>query len=159
VPAAPSVAAAYAAALLELVRANLPRASALGYGTDLVCLNDLDPHCAMLDAFGVEGIRQAVYHRLSTPRGLLVHDDPDYGFDLVGLLSRAVTVRDQRLAEAAIQNEVTKDDRITAARVDLKLLTARRMRVEILITPTDPAITDFSMVVHVENGASILEAR
>jgi phage baseplate assembly protein W len=58
------------------------------YGTDLYGGDDLDPH--MRETDDLETMVLAVWRILQTPKGALL-DDPDYGIDMVGLLSVATT--------------------------------------------------------------------
>ncbi|WP_437982919.1 hypothetical protein [Sorangium sp. So ce117] len=81
----------------------------LGFGVDFDCADDLTELMEL--ASGPRALAQAVYRRLTTPRGALL-DAPDYGYDLRELLSRGMTSADLAAIPGIIRSEVTKDERI-----------------------------------------------
>lgn len=84
------------------------------YGTDISCTDDMDPLAR--EVSGQEVVAQAIYRRLTTPRGRLI-DDPDYGTDVRSFLHRGLTTAELRAVEAAIRSEVLKDERIALVTV------------------------------------------
>lgn len=88
----------------------------LGFGTDLVCWDDLAEDFQEVDPNSPYAVAQDAYHRLSTARGL-IPDDPSYGTDVLGLLQRAFGPNGVMETKGRIINELSKDDRI-----DLKTL-------------------------------------
>jgi hypothetical protein len=87
------------------------------FGVDLDVLTDLPPSFAL--ASGWRNLGNAIARRLSTPAGALarIGDDPDYGFDLRGLLNADVSVQDVAILGPRIEHEVEKDDRVLQAAV------------------------------------------
>ena len=79
------------------------------FGTDLSCTDDLDE--TMKEISGQDVLAQAIYRRLTTPRGQLI-DDPDYGIDVRSFLSRGVDAGKLREIEGTIRQEVLKDERV-----------------------------------------------
>lgn len=82
---------------------------AVDFGSDLSCTDDLDPGAK--EVSGEDALAQALYRRLTTPRGQLI-DDPDYGLDIQSFLHRGITAGELRGIEGAIRAEVLKDDRV-----------------------------------------------
>lgn len=109
----------------------------LGYGVDLSCVTDLAEDLAEVDPTSNHAIAEALIRRLITPRGALP-DDPDYGFDLRGLLNRGVTVAELRAVTGQARNEVRKDDRVLDAKVSAAFtLQNSTLNVSIEVTPAD----------------------
>ena len=95
----------------DLVRYKSEPVSPFGWGSDLDCADDLTENMAELQKDDLLLVVQSCYRRLSTPRGLL-EDDPDYGFDVVGLLHSGLTARDMSRVSGQVVAELTKDDRL-----------------------------------------------
>lgn len=128
-----------------------------GYGTDLSCVTDLDPDLAEVDPASTTAIAQALLRRLITPRGSLP-DDPDYGYDLRGLLNRGVTANDLRSITSQARNECRKDDRVTDVDIDATFtLGASQLDVSITVTPADPATDTFSFTFAITDTDAVLE--
>jgi phage baseplate assembly protein W len=87
---------------------------AVDYGWDISCLDDLDDVGRLVT--GAELIRQAIYRRLTTPRGGVI-DAPDYGYDLSALLSRGMTSADIAAVPGKVRGEILKDERVEAVDV------------------------------------------
>jgi phage baseplate assembly protein W len=116
----------------------------LGYGTDLSCITDLAEDLAEVDPTSNQAIAEALIRRLITPRGALP-DDPDYGFDLRGLLNRGVTLTELRAVTGQARNEIRKDDRVADAKVSAAFsLQGATLRVSIEVTPADVDNDTFS---------------
>lgn len=145
---------AMAAGLVGIVPlATTPAAT--GYGRDLVCIDDLDPRGTETDPNSLAALAQDLYHRLATRRTLLP-DDPDYGNDLLELLSRGATQTDLLAMAGAISAEMRKDDRVVDASTTLTV-NGDEMIVAIAITPRDPTIALFKLIVSVTDGATLLQ--
>lgn len=82
--------------------------TAADFGVDLDCVSDLTPE--MREVSGIVLFQQAVARRLDCPRGWLI-DDPDYGFDLAGRASEAVTTAAKFRLGVDVSSEVGKDAR------------------------------------------------
>ena len=82
------------------------------YGSDLAGTDDLDPFMTELDGTDVLVVAQAIYRRLTTAKGSLI-EDPDYGLDVRAFLRKAMTPAYLASIPGQIENEITKDDRIT----------------------------------------------
>lgn len=78
------------------------------YGIDTSCTDKLLPGVL---ARGVQVVAEAIYRRLTTPRGMLL-EDPDYGRDVREYLSMEMTPTNLARVPGEIRNEVMKDDRI-----------------------------------------------
>lgn len=133
---------------------------ALGYGVDLAFLDDITPDAAELAPDSAEGIGQDLYHRLSTRRGgLPPGDDKDYGFDLVGALHKGHTAKELTLLAAQIKAECLKDDRVAELTVTVTPSGGgRTLGVRLIVTPEDPAVGVFSLVLAVSDGGVLLDA-
>lgn len=149
-----------AAQIAELVRLVPTPAAPFGYGRDLSCREDITPTHDEVDPFSQEAITDATIRRLSTARGSLVEDDPDYGLDLRGMLNRGVRTREIDELAGAVRNEVTKDDRVESATVSVGFPSTdlRTLRVQITITPVDPLLGPFRLVLAVTSADVLLEA-
>jgi len=80
------------------------------YGIDLVCWDDLDE--AMSEA---DSVCAYVYRRITTRKGSLI-DDPDWGIDVLEMLSGKADIASIR---AQIVAELSDDDRVQITAVDL----------------------------------------
>jgi len=79
-----------------------------GYGTDLWCLTSVQPGRLVS---GKLLVAQAIYRRLTTPRGTL-RGDLSYGYDVVGLIGAIGTEAAATVLRFAVRAEVMKDDRV-----------------------------------------------
>lgn len=129
-------------ALAELL-AELPAPSSSvledeGFGSDLSCADDLTADMAELDTDDPLVVAQAVYRRLTTPRGGLI-DDPDYGLDVRSFLHKGMTPAEVRAIAGQIRLEILKDERVLDAEVRLRDVSMRRFTLEIAcVTATGP---------------------
>jgi len=84
---------------------------ATGFGQDTYCYDEILPGRLVS---GPELVAQAVYRRLTTPRGTL--DDGDegavYGLDLLGFIGTVGTRNAIDAIPEAVRSEVLKDDRV-----------------------------------------------
>ncbi len=130
----------------------------LGYGRDLSCVTDVTDDLREIDPNSPLGIAESSARRLGTPRGSLI-EDPDYGLDLRGYANRATPQR--RLTELAgqIRDELRKDDRVTDATVTVSFAPrTETLLVEAMLSPADPAVDTFSLVLSVSSGGVLVEA-
>lgn len=79
------------------------------YGTDIVCVDDLDPYFDLVS--GPEGVAQAIARRLTTPLGGLL-TDPTYGFDLRALLNTSLSGSDVLAIRSAVEGQCLLDQRV-----------------------------------------------
>lgn len=136
---------------------RIPTPDPVGYGVDVVCADDLDPHLREIDPASFEGLAQDAYHRVSTARGQLP-DDPDYGIDLVSYLNTPHTDRDLRAIEGQVAAELRKDDRF--AEIDVTVTSeqsGKALTVSMRIVPADAQLSTFTLIVAVTDGATLLK--
>lgn len=142
---------------LSLLRI-VPQTTAVGFGVDLVCVDDIDPTSASTDPFTVATLAQDAYHRLTTRRGTLP-DDPDFGIDVFEFLHGAKSPADLRACEGRATTELQKDDRIHTATVTVTYdALSRRLSISCAITPEDPALQVFDLIIAVTDGGALLQA-
>ena len=91
---------------------------AVDYGTDISCLQDLDPYFALVS--GPEAVAQALARRLLTPSGGLL-TDPSYGYDLRALVLTDLSEEERLSAENEISAQAIQDERISDAVVQISL--------------------------------------
>lgn len=151
---------AIAAELALLERVVPTPTGALGYGSDIAMTDDAgDVHADMLERRGDDPLvlAEALVRRLDTPRGSLP-DDRDYGYDVRGHLNRGTTAQEIRGMSSGVHGEVTKDDRVGSARVDVTPAPdGSSLAIAIQITPADPALAPFELVLAVTSAAVLIE--
>jgi hypothetical protein len=91
---------------------------ATSFGKDISCTTELK---LGRYATGTRLVAEAIYRRLTTPRGMLRggEDEADYGIDLVDLIGSAATNSDAAALEGRIQSEVLKDERVISVTADV----------------------------------------
>lgn len=149
---------AITAGLAELVRIEPTPTAPYGFGRDLSCVTDVTETLAEVLPDSPLGIAQAAARRLTTARGTLP-DDPGYGIDVRGFLNRGLTFAELRAAEGQARNELVQDDRILA--VELVFVASEdgsALTIAATITPEDPGLATFEMILAVTSSAVILEA-
>lgn len=135
----------------------VPLTTAVGWGVDLVCINDLDPALASTDPFSTATLAQDAYHRISTRRGTLP-DDPDYGIDVLAFLHASMTQSDFLSAAGQINTELGKDDRFLDVAATVTYDAARlQLNISVRITPVDPSLQPFTLIVAVTDGVTLLK--
>ena len=87
-------------------------------GTDVSTVPDLDGYFRLMTGLRVVG--EALLRRLTTPPGGLFYD-PDYGYDIRGLLNAPLTSADLARARIRIVAECQKDERVDTVEADLAL--------------------------------------
>jgi hypothetical protein len=85
---------------------------AIDLGTDVYCIDDIDPAFAMVS--GSAAVAQAIARRFDTPRGGL-HYDGEYGYDLVEWMNRDISDADVYRVAVAVESEALKDERVLSA--------------------------------------------
>ena len=97
--------------------------------------------------------------RFCTPRGQL-QDDKEYGLDLRSYCNRGTHVSALRDLEGQIQSEATKDDRIDTCTAEVTFTDSIRtgMDVNLVITPVDARLGEFSLTLAVTSGEVQFEA-
>jgi|GEM_PF-3274178 len=146
-----------AAEIAALTRQSSTPVPPLGYGVDLVCVTDLDPYLTETDPATIESLAQDSFHRITTARLSLI-DDPSYGIDIRAALNKPQSPQQIQSWSGQMASELRKDDRIVDVAVSMTFELPSTYRITILITPADPALTTFSLVVSVVDGEALLEA-
>lgn len=145
---------------IETELAKLTKASstpeARGYGVDLVCVEDLTPNLEETDPDSYESLGQDLFHRVTTPREGLP-DDKDFGDDITAYLSKGCTEREIRSIEGRVALECSKDDRVDTVTCEITGGPSD-YDVTIVVTPHDPAVVAFTLILSVTNGTALLEA-
>jgi hypothetical protein len=115
-----------------------------GYGRDTYCYDRI--YTGRL-ASGVELLAQAIYRRLTTPRGTLVDGDEGlvYGLDVSGFVGMVGTQSAVDALPGAVEAEVLKDDRISSVTVTASVVTdsagLSTITIDILAVPVDEGET------------------
>lgn len=99
------------------------------FGTDLDCADDLREMMTLTS--GLRLVAQAVYRRLSTPRGMVI-DAPGYGYDLRALLHKGQTPTARTAIPGLVRAEVLKDERIDNAEVQVVALAHDALQLAII---------------------------
>ena len=142
------------ATLVRVLDAPVPP---LGFGTDLSCVTDLTDNLAEVDPASNQAIAEALIRRLITPRGSLP-DDPDYGFDLRGMLNRGVTLAQLQAVSGQARSEVRKDDRVLDANVSAVFSNqGSTLSVTIEVTPADVDNDTFSFTFALTDSSVVIE--
>lgn len=85
---------------------------ATDYGTDVSCVDDLDPTFALVR--GSTAVAQALARRFITARGGL-HYDGTYGYDLRNHLNASLDAGDEFLIASAVEAQCEQDERVRSA--------------------------------------------
>ncbi len=117
------------------------------FGTDISCFEDMDPQAS--EVSGYELLAQAVFRRITTPRGMLI-DDEDYGIDVRSLLHKGMTEREIAAFPGVVRQEILKDERIARCTVELKRTTIENWQMTIV---AEAGEGPFSLVVGVADAA------
>ena len=102
------------------------------FGLDLSGASDLD--ITMRETSDREALAQSVARRLQTPRGGGLFYDFDYGYDVRQFVSGVVLP--EGTIEAAIENEILKEERVLEVQVDVRFFTANK-RLKIFVALFD----------------------
>jgi len=88
------------------------------FGSSWSCVTDLVMPSTMATGFRV--VAEAIARRWSTPRGRLI-DDPDYGYDVTGMVGDTLDTRGLARLATALAHEAEKDERVKTAQVTVAL--------------------------------------
>ena len=128
------------------------------YGIDLVCVSDLDPKLAETRDDTIESLAQDLFHRVTTERGTII-DDPDFGEDVLSYASRAIEPKDYASIAGRLASECRKDDRVSRVVVEVTQPNGPgSLYVLIDVTPADPRLVTFRLIIPVTDGEALLEA-
>lgn len=155
---------AIAAEVAKLTRVVDPPSGPLGWGTDLSCAEDLTEEMDEVGGLDARVLAEAIVRRLTTPRGSLPDvraadfRDMNYGLDLSSYLNRGVTADEIRGLAAIVRSELTKDDRISGVTVTVTPSpNGSSLAIDLLVTPRDPGIDPFSLVLSVTSSSVLVE--
>ena len=122
------------------------------FGEDLSLADDLTDTMSVVS--GTMLVAESDYRRLRTPSGALI-DDPDYGYDLMSLLSKAMTQAERATIPGHIVTELMKDDRHENVTATVEDDGQDKLKVSVLAELGDG--TSFSLVMGVaEAGITLL---
>jgi len=155
---------AIAAEVAKLTRVVDAPTGPLGYGTDLSCAEDLTDSMEEVSGLDARVRGEAIVRRLTTPRSTLPDvrgtdlRDWNYGIDLRSYLNRGVTADEIRGLASNIRSEVTKDDRVSGVTVTVTPSpNGSSLAIDLLVTPRDPSIGAFTLVLAVTSASVLLE--
>ncbi len=125
-----------------------------GYGTDIFCYDRLITGRLVS---GVEVVAQALFRRLTTPRGTLRggEDESIYGLDLLDFIGRVSEEQALDTLPSLIEAECLKDDRLAECTVTLTRTTATDGTVALVISinaVTAPQGDSFDLTLAVANA-------
>lgn len=117
---------------------------AVDFGSDLDLAEDMAATGRRVSGNTLVG--QAIFRRLTTPRGMLI-DDRDYGFDVRSLLSRAQTATQLAAIPGLVRSEVLKDERVATCSV---AITERTMFALTLFVAVETSEGPFDLTITVD---------
>jgi hypothetical protein len=120
-------------------------AAAVNFGTCWGTPNGDDLSMPSYMATGNQVVAEALLRRLGTTRGQLI-DDPNYGYNVMDLVSDDLGPKDIAYAQQQIAQECLKDERVSGASVTLVLSVAGLLTISIFVTT---AAGPFKLVVSV----------
>lgn len=120
-------------------------AAAVNFGTCWGTPNGGDLSMPSYMATGNQCVAEAILRRWSTTRGQLI-DDPNYGFNVMDLVSDDLGPGDIAQAKQQLAQEAGKDERVKSATVDLVLTAGGDLNITGFITT---AAGPFKLVVAV----------
>ena len=120
------------------------------FGTDISCAEDFDDQAS--EVSGTMLLSQAVYRRITTPRGTLI-DDEDYGLDVRALLHKGMTPVEVAAMPGQLRQEILKDERISRCDVVLKQLNPNTWKLGIRC---ESAEGPFTLTVSVSDAKALL---
>lgn len=145
------------AEIAKLTRQSSTPVPPLGYGVDLVCVTELDPYLAETNPDTIESLAQDCFHRITTARLSLI-DDPSYGIDVRAALSKPQSPQQIQSWTGQIASELRRDDRVLDVSVTMTFELPSTYWITILVTPANPALTAFTLVMSVVDGEALLVA-
>ena len=131
---------------------------ATDYGSDMSCVDDLDAMMTDLDgvADGPTVVAQAIYRRITTPRGMVI-DAPDYGIDVAALLHKGMTRAELLGVAGVVRKEIMKDDRVASVDVVATHRTADPAAVDLVVRGTTLDGEAFSLTGAVTDGELLVQ--
>ena len=154
-PLPPDLLPIWAAEIATLSRRS-ENPNPVAWGGDLFCINDLTPDMRMLQGDDPSVVTQAIFRRLTTPKGRLL-DDLGWGFDLRSVLGGKTTA-EIAVLESAILSEVVQDDRIDpSVSVTVLVQDGGDCRVDISGVLMDPSTTPFSLTMALTDSGKLVE--
>lgn len=124
-----------------------------GFGRDVSCTDVLRPGQRVT---GTRIVAEAIYRRLTTPRGTLRggEEEADYGLDLLDMVGAVVTQSGAAALGGRIRNELLKDERLESVDATVVLILSgpsTRLDIQIEVETRDGpfaltlAVTDVSV--------------
>lgn len=133
-----------------------PAEPPLGYGRDLRCADDLDARMSEVDPATAEAIAQDAYHAIITERGSII-DAPDFGLGSSVLLSSGKTPAELLALGGRIDQELSKDDRISTSQTTASLDLTGTLRISVAITPEDSDLRPFNLILALTDAEVLLQ--
>jgi len=106
---------------------------AINFGTCWGTPNGQDLSMPSYMATGNQVVAEAILRRWTTGRGQLI-DDPNYGFNVLDLLSDDLGKKDIAYAQQQLAAEAEKDERVLSASVTLTLNVQGELKLDATIT-------------------------
>jgi len=129
---------------------------AVGYGSDVSCVTDVDADWTELDPYSGTCIQQAVLRRWITTLGENP-DDPTYGAGAHALLAVGATTATLSNVRTKLENEALQDDRVLAIEVEIDQVGSTEFEIFGPITPSDPSVNVPDLTLAITNGKLALE--
>jgi hypothetical protein len=142
-----------ASGIAELTRQATTPSGPWLYGRDLVCVDDLTATLAETDPTTTQSLAQDCFHRITTDT---VPDDPDFGIDVRDWLSSAMTRDGLLLIGATCEGAIRRDDRVRDVTADVTG-TYESIEIAISVTPADPSLERFTMIVAATSAEALLK--
>lgn len=144
--------------LATLEQENEIPISPFGYGSDLSCIFDIEPDARELDDFSLSAVGQAALRRLITPPGALPDAPEELTVDVRTWIHKGMTPQDLQARAGEGKAAVEADDRVDTAALVLDPREGGALRITITITPADPDLGTFDLVLAVNaNGQVFVE--
>lgn len=121
------------------------------FGTDLDFGEDLD--ALGRDVEGVTLLAQALWRMLRTDQGALLDDD-EYGFNVVGMLSKPLTTTERATLPSRLRAAVLRDPRVAQVEVELIESAPGAWLIRLRLTPSEGPT--FDLVASVANATAQL---
>lgn len=128
----------------------------LGYGRDVSCTFDVDAQWSEVDAEDPLSIVNASVRRLITERGTNP-DDPNYGLNIPGYLSKPLTPSGIEEIQGLAKLELEKDDRVFAATVRVLFTGVKTLAVLVRLELNNPSVKVPEFTLRLTPGSVALE--
>jgi hypothetical protein len=133
-----------------------PASPPLGYGRDLVCLDDFDARFSETDPASFETLAQDAYHAVITELGA-IRDAEDFGLGIARVLSAGRTPTELVAVGGRVDQALMTDDRIARSTTTTSFAD-ETLRLSTRIEPEDAAVRPFTLVMAFTTAAAFLEA-